>query len=502
MLKLNGEPLSLTDIHAVAQQGATVELGASARERIAASRRVVEDILARGEVMYGINTGFGRLSTVVIPAEKMGELQLNLVRSHACGVGEPLPEPIVRTMMLLRANVLAKGVSGARPRCAEILTELLNKGVTPRIPSRGSVGASGDLAPLAHLALVLIGEGFATYQGEPMSGGEALGKAGIEPLVLQAKEGLALLNGTQAIGAVGWHALERAYRLVRVGTRIAVMSMEALRDSPAAFDERIQAVRPHAGQGEVATWLRQDFEGSEIRESHRFGDDRVQDAYSLRCMPQVHGAILDVLRHVESVLAIESGSGTDNPLVFAAEGDVISGGNFHGAPLAYAMDYAAIAMADFMSISERRIERLVNPDLSEGLPAFLAKSPGMESGFMMAQVTAAALLCEARSLAHPASCDNTPTSAGKEDHVSMGMTAALQFEQIVGLAEHVVAVEALAAVEGLEFRRPMRSSAVIEQLREEIRRIVPPVTADRAFGYDIEVLAEALRAGTIEASTP
>lgn len=500
MLELNGEALSLAEISAVASGSLPVTLSPKAKDRMQASRDVVEKIIREGQVVYGINTGFGRLSTVVIPHDQLAHLQLNLVRSHACGVGEPLPRDVVRVMMLLRANVLAKGFSGARAVCAERLIQLLNAGVTPRIPSRGSVGASGDLAPLAHLALVLIGEGFAEFEGEMLPGDEALKRAGIEPLVLEAKEGLALLNGTQAIGAVGWMAVERAFRLLRLATQTAVMTMEALRDSPAAFDERIQAVRPHQGQSEIAAWLREDFQGSEIRESHRHGDHRVQDAYSLRCIPQVHGAIWDVLRHVESVLSIESGSGTDNPLVFANEGDVISGGNFHGAPLAYAMDYAAIAVTDFMSICERRIERLVNPDLSEGLPAFLAKVPGMESGYMMAQVTAAALLCEARSLAHPASCDNTPTSAGKEDHVSMGMTAALQFAQVVALAEQVLAIELLAASEAMEFRRPLRSSDSVEALHDAVRAVIPNVGYDRPFGYDIELIAERVRTGTLMSS--
>lgn len=502
MLELAGQRLSLADIISVALHGQKVGLSPAANAQMAASRTVVENILVQGQIAYGINTGFGRLSNVVIGPNDLNQLQLNLVRSHACGVGPALPPEVVRVMMLLRANVLARGHSGARPVCAETLVELLNKGVSPCIPSRGSVGASGDLAPLAHLALVLIAEGEAWVDGERLSGQDALAQAGITPLTLQAKEGLALLNGTQAIGAVGWCALARAKSLLRTGCRVAVMTMDALRDTPAPFDARIQDVRPHPGQGQVAAWLREDFAGSEIRESHRFEDDRVQDAYSLRCMPQVHGAVLDVLDHLESVLSIESGSATDNPLVFPNEGDVISGGNFHGAPLAYALDYASIALTDLISITERRIERLINPDLSEGLPAFLAPSAGMESGFMMAHVTAAALLCEARTLAHPASCDNTPTSAGKEDHVSMGMTAALQFEQIVGLAEHVVAIELMAACEGLAFRRPLRSSPAAEDLFTRTREVFPPLSADRPLGPDTERVASALREGILMPSVP
>ncbi|MCE9557416.1 MAG: histidine ammonia-lyase [Armatimonadetes bacterium] len=494
MIQLNGEPLTLDQIEAVALDFQPVSLGDTARSQMTASRQVIDEIIAKGQVVYGVNTGFGKLSDVTIPNDKLKLLQLNLVRSHACGVGPSLEQGEVRAMLLLRANVLAKGFSGARPECAEQLVELLNQKIHPVVPSRGSVGASGDLAPLAHLALVLIGEGTAEVDGEVISGAQALAKRGLTPLELGAKEGLALLNGTQAMGAVGALALIRALRLVRLSTMVGTMTIDALRDTPAAFDERIQAVRPHAGQIETAKLLRETIEGSEIRESHRYEDNRVQDAYSIRCMPQVHGAVLDVLKHVQSVLEIESGSGTDNPLVFANEGDVISGGNFHGAPLAYAFDYASIVLTDLGSIIERRIERLVNPDLSEGLPAFLAKNPGMESGFMMAQVTAAALLCECRVLAHPSSCDNTPTSAGKEDHVSMGMTGALKMSQIVGFVERILAIEFLAAAEGVEHRRPLKSSPVIETLLLKLREVAPKVTEDRALGIDIESVANEIRA--------
>jgi histidine ammonia-lyase len=494
MLHLDGSPLTLDDLHAVAHGGQPVALSATAREKMSASRAVIERILVEHAPVYGVNTGFGKLSDVKIADEDLARLQLNLVRSHACGVGEPLSDPEVRAMMLLRANVLAKGASGARPEVAELLIEMLNRGVHPVIPSRGSVGASGDLAPLAHLALVVIGEGFA-LPGVP--GGEAMRTAGLEPMTLQAKEGLALLNGTQAIGAVGGLALRRARRLAELADVAGAMTLEALRDTPAAFDARIQDIRPHAGQISAAEHLRDLLSDSEIVESHRVGDTRVQDAYAIRCMPQVHGAVRGVLSHVADVLKIETGSGTDNPLVFADEGDVISGGNFHGAPLAYALDYAAIAITDLASISERRIERLVNPDLSEGLPAFLTSDAGTSSGFMMAQVTAAALLCECRVLSHPASVDNVPTSAGKEDHVSMGMTAALKFRDLVGLAERVLAIEFLAASEGLRYREPLRPGRGLLPYLERLRAIAPAVTEDRALGYDIERIAGAIRNGEL-----
>lgn len=494
MLHLDGSPLTLDDLHAVAHANLLVTLSPEAREKMAASRAVIERILVEHAPVYGVNTGFGKLSDVKIADEDLARLQLNLVRSHACGVGEPLSAPEVRAMMLLRANVLAKGASGARPEVCELLIEMLNRGVHPVIPSRGSVGASGDLAPLAHLALVVIGEGFA-LPGVP--GADAMRAAGLEPITLQAKEGLALLNGTQAIGAVGGLALHRARRLAELADVAGALTLEALRDTPAAFDARIQEIRPHAGQISAAAHLRELLADSEIVESHRVGDTRVQDAYAIRCMPQVHGAVRGALAHVADVLKIETGSGTDNPLVFAEQGDVISGGNFHGAPLAYALDYAAIAITDLASISERRIERLVNPDLSEGLPAFLTSDAGTSSGFMMAQVTAAALLCECRVLAHPASVDNVPTSAGKEDHVSMGMTAALKFRDLVGFAERILAIEFLAASEGLRYREPLRPGKALLPYLDRLRKVAPAVTEDRALGYDIERIAGAIRNGEI-----
>ncbi len=495
MISLRGRSLSLAEIARVALAHEPVELARDARPAIDASRRVVEQIVARQQVIYGVSTGFGKLSDVHVPPDKLDQLQVNLVRSHACGVGRPLSEPEVRAMMLLRANVLTLGFSGIRLAVIELLLEMLNRRVWPVIPEKGSVGASGDLAPLAHLALSLIGEGEAFYENVRLPSTDALEKAGLRPAELRAKEGLALLNGTQGMHAVGGLALWRAQRLVQVADVAGAMTLEALKGTPVAFDPRIHAARPHPGQQAVARHLRGLLQESEIRASHVQGDPRVQDAYSLRCMPQVHGAVRGALAHCEEVLAIESGSATDNPLVFVDNGDVLSGGNFHGAPLALALDYAAIAMTDLMSIGERRIERLTNPDTNEGLPAFLAQQPGMQSGFMIPHVVAVALLNEAKVLAHPASVDNLPTSAGKEDHVSMGMTAALKLRTIVENAEHLFAIELLAAAEGLEFRRPLKAGVGVERAFAELRGIVPRLEEDRVLSSDIEQVAEAIRAG-------
>ena len=497
-VELTGQPLSLGQIAEVALGNARIGVGASARPGIEASRKVIEDIVARSGVVYGVSTGFGKLADVHIPTEELRQLQLNLVRSHACGIGAPLSPAEVRAMILLRANVLALGLSGIRTEVIELLCELNNRGVVPVIPEKGSVGASGDLAPLAHLSLTLIGEGEAFYEGKRMAGGAALAHAGLTPVVLEAKEGLALLNGTQAMHAVGGLALLRAQRVARVADLIGAMTLEALKGTPTAFDPRIHQARPHPGQRAVAEHLWSLLEKSEIRESHLNGDPRVQDAYSLRCMPQVHGAVRGALDHCEKVFEIESASATDNPLVFADTGDVLSGGNFHGAPLALALDYAAIAVTDLMSISERRTDRLVNPDLSEGLPPFLTPHAGTHSGFMILHVAAVALLNEAKVFAHPASIDNLPTSGGKEDHVSMGMTAALKLRTIVENAEHVLAIELLAAAEGLEFRRPLKSSAGIEQAYERLRAISPAVDADRSMSVDIAQVAAAIRQGVFD----
>src|SRR5438046_4985141 len=398
-MELNGEQISLVQLAAVAGGGEAVHITDLARPRILASRKLIEQIIERDAVVYGVNTGFGKLADVRIGRHELRQLQLNLVRSHACGIGNRLSEPEVRAMMLLRANVLALGLSGVRCEVIELLCEMLNRRIYPVVPEKGSVGASGDLAPLSHLALSLVGEGEALFEGRRMSSAEALRRARLTPLELEAKEGLALLNGTQAMHAVGGLALLRAQRLARVADVAGAMTLEALKGTPTAFDLRLQNARPHPGQKVVAEHLLSLMDGSEIRQSHLTDDPRVQDAYSLRCMPQVHGAVRGALAHCEEVLLIESSSATDNPLVLAESGEVISGGNFHGAPLALGFDYAAIAVTDLMNISERRTDRLVNPDKNEGLPAFLARHPGLESGFMTAQVAAASLVSEARGLA-------------------------------------------------------------------------------------------------------
>jgi histidine ammonia-lyase len=498
MLELDGQQLSLEEVGRVARGEEGVRLAASARGRMRASRDVVERIVAEERVVYGVNTGFGKLSDVTVPGDELRELQLNLVRSHACGVGPPLSEEETRAMMLLRANVLALGFSGARPVVAEALLSMLERGVCPVIPETGSVGASGDLAPLSHLALCAVGEGEAFYEGERLPGGEALRRASVGPLTLEAKEGLALLNGTQALTAVGALALERAQRLARTADVSGAMSLEALKGTPAAFDERIHRARPHRGQVEVAAHLRELLRESEIRASHLEGDPRVQDAYSLRCMPQVHGATRDALAHARSAVEVETGAATDNPLVFAETGEVISGGNFHGAPLALAFDYACIALVHLGNIVERRVDRLVNPDKNEGLPAFLTARAGVESGYMVPQIVAVALLNECKVLAHPASVDNLPTDGGKEDHVSMGMTAALKLRNVVERVGRVVAVELLAAAEGLEHRAPLRPGRGARRAYEAVRAYAPRLTRDRPLAPDIERVAAALRRGEFD----
>ncbi|HEX8635910.1 MAG TPA: histidine ammonia-lyase [Pyrinomonadaceae bacterium] len=498
MIELNGQSLSLEQIALVGRGTERVRLGAEARVRVAASRAVVERIVAEGRVVYGVNTGFGKLSDYSIPREELRELQLNLVRSHSCGVGAPLAAEETRAMMLLRANVLALGYSGARPSVVETLIEMLERNVVPVVPEKGSVGASGDLAPLAHLALAVIGEGESVYEGERMASAEALARAGIRPIELEAKEGLALLNGTQAMTAVGALALLRAGQLARASDVAGAMSLEALRGTPAAFDARLHDARPHPGQTEAAAHLRALLSESEIRESHLENDPRVQDAYSLRCMPQVHGAARDCFRHARATVEIETGAATDNPLVFADTDELISGGNFHGAPLALQFDYAGIALTHLMNISERRIERLINPDMNEGLPPFLTAHPGTSSGFMIAHVAAVALLNEMKVLAHPATTDNLPTSAGKEDHVSMGMTAALKLRAMVANAEYVLAIELLAAAEGLEYRAPLKPGLGVRRAYEVVRAHAPRLTHDRALSPDIERLAAAVRRGEFD----
>jgi histidine ammonia-lyase len=502
MIQLNGQPLTLEQINAVASNKETVSLSDEAREKIEASRRVIEEIIASGEIVYGVNTGFGKLSDVHVPHDQLKALQVNLVRSHSCGVGALLSEEEVRAMMLLRANVLAKGFSGVRAIVVETLVAMLNRGLHPVIPSKGSVGASGDLAPLAHLSLTAIGEGEAFYNGTRMPSADALRRAEIEPLSLEAKEGLALTNGTQAMCAVGGLALYRAEKLTRLADVAGAMTLESLRGTPTAFDERIHNARPHKGQRAVAKHLLELLQESEIRESHLENDPRVQDAYSLRCMPQVHGAVRDALQHARNVIEIESGSATDNPLVFPettphsalrTPHSVLSGGNFHGAPLAHVFDYAAIVLTDLASMSERRIDRLVNPDLNEDLPPFLTMNAGTSSGFMIAQITAAALINEMKVLSHPASVDNVPTDGGKEDHVSMGMTAANKLKTIVENLENVIAIELFVASEGLEHRKPLKPGKGVLRVYEKLREHIAPLNEDRLMSNDIQKIVGLIR---------
>jgi histidine ammonia-lyase len=495
-LELTGAALHLEDVDRVAGPAAPrVVLAASARARVEASRAVVERAVREERVVYGITTGFGALAEVVIPPERIRELQVNLIRSHAAGAGEPLGEADTRAVLLLRANVLALGHSGVRPALIELLLALLNEGVHPIIPSLGSVGASGDLAPLSHLALVLIGEGEAVHRGARVGGAEALRRAGLEPIVLEAKEGLALNNGTQVMTGIGVLALLAAERALEAAEVAGAMSLEALRGTPDPFDEAIQRVRPHPGQVASAARLRALLADSEIRESHRTGDPRVQDAYSLRCMPQVHGAARQALSYVRSVLEVEANSATDNPLIFE-DGRVMSGGNFHGQPVAQVLDLLAIACADLGAISERRTARLVDPALS-GLPAFLSPDPGVHSGLMMAQIVAAALVAELRLAAHPASVDSVPTDANKEDHVSMGVSAALKARRAVGLLQSVLALELLAAAQGLEFLKPLRPGRGVGAALRRIRADVPPLVQDRELGPDIRALERLVREGSL-----
>ncbi len=490
-MQISGFDLTLSNVTEVARNPVVrVELAPGVYPRLAEARAVVTHILAQGRTVYGVTTGFGKLSSVTIPPPALAELQVNLVRSHACGVGRPLSEAETRAMMLLRANVLAQGMSGVRPLVVEQLLALLNAGVHPVVPEKGSVGASGDLAPLAHLALVLIGEGEAYFRGERLPGAVALARAGLGPLVLEAKEGLALLNGTQAMCAVGGLALARLLELAELADISGALSLDALHGTVAAFDARIHAARPHAGQVTVAAHLRDLLAGSDILDSHR-DCLRVQDAYSLRCMPQVHGAARDIFEFARQQLETEFNSATDNPLVFAETGDVLSGGNFHGAPVALALDACAMAAATLGGIAERRIERLLNPDLSE-LPAFLAQQPGIQSGLMMAQVTAAALCNENMGLAHPASVGSLPTGAAKEDFVSMGMTAALKLRSIADNLAAILAIELLAATQALPFLRPRRTSPRLRQVEDFVHTIVPPLKGDTVLTPYIARIQERL----------
>ena len=511
-LHINGNDLTLEDAREVAVEHRPVLLAPGAREAVDCARAVVEDLVASNQVSYAITTGVGKLSEVRIAGDQIRELQVNLVRSHSVGVGEPLSISETRAMILLRANSLAKGYSGIRAIVIDTLCEMLNRNVTPVVPSQGSVGASGDLAPLAHLALAMIGEGECFDEsGARTSSADALRKAQINPIVLEAKEAVSLINGTQAMLAVGTLALLAAETLADSADVIGALTLDALRGTDVAFDERIHRARPHAGQIKTAANLRRMLEGSQIRESHR-ECGRVQDAYSLRCIPQVHGAVRDTLAHCREVFETEANSAVDNPLVFIsndrvgtavharpaerssanAPAEVLSGGNFHGEPIAFALDFLAIALSALAGISERRLERLVNPALNEGLPPFLAPEAGLNSGFMMPQVTAAALVSENKVLAHPASVDSITTSGNKEDYVSMGMTAAIKLKRVVENAQNVLSIEAIAAAQALDFVAPLKTSPRGQMAHQAIRAVCPRMEKDRAMYDDFAKVAQVI----------
>jgi histidine ammonia-lyase len=501
-LHINGNDLTLEAVREVAVERRAVLLLPDSRQVVDRARSVVDEIVASNKLAYAITTGVGKLSDVRIAGDQIRELQVNLVRSHAVGVGEPLSAAETRAMMLLRANSLAKGHSGVRALVIDTLCEMLNRGVTPYVPSQGSVGASGDLAPLAHLALALIGEGECLDEkGGRIPSADALKRAQIKPLTLEAKESISLINGTQAMLALGTLSLLAAEILVDSADVLGGISCDALKGTDTAFDERIHTARPHRGQTRTAANLRRMLEGSQIRESHR-DCGRVQDAYSLRCIPQVHGAVRDTLAHCREVFEIEANSAVDNPLVFITDpkqalGDVISGGNFHGEPLAFALDFLAIALSALAGISERRIERLVNPALSEGLPPFLAPGAGLNSGFMMPQVTAAALVSENKVLAHPASVDSITTSGNKEDYVSMGMTAASKLKRIVDNTRNVLAIEAMAVAQALDFLAPLKSSKPGQAAHAAIRSVCPTMETDRVMYKDLERISTLIASGKV-----
>ena len=495
-VSIDGRTLTIAQLRAVAEDGAHASLHSSAVARMAATRRVVEELVGRNDVVYGVTTGFGKLSDVAIPPGKLAALQMNLVRSHAAGVGTPLPRREVRAMMLLRANVLAKGFSGARPALPELLCAMLNSDLWPIVPEQGSVGASGDLAPLAHLALSLIGEGDLLRGTAPERGPASalLAGAGLAPVALGPKEGLALINGTQAHTGIAALAVGDARTLWYTAHVAGAASLEALLGTPDAFDARIQDARGQAGQAASAALLRSLLSASAIRESHRVDDSRVQDAYALRCMPQVHGPVLDAIVFAEGVIGRELNAATDNPLVFD-DGTMLSGGNFHGQAVAMALDFLAIALTNLATMSERRIDRLVNPDMNEGLPPFLARDAGVHSGFMMAQVTAASIASECKVLSHPSSVDTIPTDGGKEDVVPMAMGAAWKLRRIVRNVQHVLAIELMCAMQGIDCRRPLRSSAAVERAHAKVRALVKTLTDDRVLGGDITSLADAVARG-------
>ena len=499
---LDGKSLTIEDVVRVARNSAVpVKLEPQARRALLESRRLVDRAIESGHTVYGINTGFGTLANVRIPPDQIDQLQTNLIRSHSAGIGHPLPAPVVRAVMLLRANVLLRPTSGVRPELVEALVAMLNAGVVPLVPEQGSVGASGDLAPLSHIGLALMGEGqVLSESGASSPASVALSRAGLQPYRFAPKEGLAFINGTQAQTALLALLVHDANVLWRTAVGAAAMSLEALRGTPVPLDSRIHDARPHRGQGVAASLMRALLEDSDIRESHRENDPRVQDAYSLRCAPQVLGAVADAIRFAEETTAVELNASTDNPLVFD-NGDVISGGNFHGQPVAQALDILALTLTTLQAISERRIERLVNPDLSQGLPAFLTRDPGLCSGLMMVQITAASLVAESRALAMPASIGSIPTDANQEDFVPMGMAAAFKAARILTNAQRVVAAELLCAAQGLEFLLPLAPGRGVADLYRRIRTLSPPVTpldADRPPAPDLERMARAVAKGELD----
>ncbi|MFL5607360.1 MAG: histidine ammonia-lyase [Gemmatimonadaceae bacterium] len=497
---LDGHSLTLDDVVAVAVKRAPVELAPAARLRMEQANAVVAALVQSGAVAYGVTTGFGKLSEIAIPPSRLGELQVNLVRSHAAGVGPLLPERETRAMMLLRANVIAMGYSGARSVLAETLIAMLNAGLYPPIPEQGSVGASGDLAPLAHLALSLIGEGQLTRGEESGPATPMLARAGLAPVTLGPKEGITLINGTQAHTAVAALAIVDAHRLWQVAHLAGAMSLEALLGTPVAFDARIQDARGQLGQAASAALLRELLSASEIRESHRHGDPRVQDPYALRCMPQVHGPVLDAIDFCAGVVGRELNAATDNPLVFADSGELLSGGNFHGQSVAMTLDFLAIALTNLATIAERRIDRLVHPDLNQGLTPFLTRDPGVSSGFMMAQVSAASLASECKVLSHPASVDTIPTDGNKEDVVPMAMGAAWKLRRVVANVRHVLAIELMCAAQGLDQRAPLRAGRGARRGQALVRELVPPLVEDRVLSDDIARLADAIERGHFTAA--
>lgn len=502
-LILDGNSLTIHDVYHAVREPIPVTFSASARRRVNASRAVVEKWVDRGETIYGVTTGFGELSNVRISHQHLEKLQSNLIVSHSAGAGDPLPPDVVRAMMILRLNALAKGYSGIRMETMEFLRKVLNAGIIPVIPSKGSVGSSGDLAPLAHLVLACIGKGKVLHRGKILESAAVLRRIGLRPLRLKAKEGLALVNGTQMMTAFGALAAYEAVDLCKIADVAAAMSVEALKGSDTAFDRRIHSLRPYRGQSACAENLRRLMEGSEIRESHRHGDPRIQDAYSIRCIPQVHGASRDAVDYVHSVISVEINSATDNPLIFPEKNCHLEGGNFHGQPVALALDFLAIALSEIANISERRIERMVNGTLS-GLPRFLTENGGLNSGMMIAQYTAASLVSENKVLAHPASVDSIPTSANQEDHNSMGSISAQKVWQVLHNAQTVVAIELLVAAQGIDFsrihpstRRKMNAGRGTEAAHRAMRKRISHLSGDRVLADDLQSSLDLLKTGTI-----